>query len=179
MDPERWRQIDRVLEAAIEREPAERAAFLDEACGGDEALRREVEALLAADERPGDFMVAPLTTAGFFRFMGSTRPENRAAEQLIVETVVDGKYRIDGLLGRGGMGAVYRAWHLQLERPVALKVIRGELHEDLPTAERFRREAVAVARLRHPHIVAVYDYGVAAAAGAYIVMELLEGRSLR
>src|SRR6185369_14765275 len=90
-----------------------------------------------------------------------------------------GKYRLDGALGVGGMGAVYRATHLQLERAVALKAIRSDLLAKRSLAERFQREAVAAARLRHPHVVTVYDYGVDADAGGYLVMELLEGRSLR
>ena len=102
-----------------------------------------------------------------------------SARQLGPGTVVDGKYRLDGALGVGGMGAVYRATHLQLERAVALKAIRSDLLANRSMAERFRREAVAAARLRHPHIVTVYDYGVDADAGAYLVMELLEGHSLR
>lgn len=99
--------------------------------------------------------------------------------RLEANTAVDGRYRIDRVLGAGGMGAIYLATDLQLERPVALKTIRSDMAAHPRMAERFRREAVAIARLRHPHIVTVHDYGVAAGIGAYIVMELLDGVSLR
>jgi serine/threonine protein kinase/ketosteroid isomerase-like protein len=77
------------------------------------------------------------------------------------------------------MGSVYRATHLQLERSVAIKILRAEFLEDPVVAERFNREARAAARLKHPNIVAVYDFGMLPNGGAYLVMELIEGRSLR
>jgi predicted Ser/Thr protein kinase len=96
-----------------------------------------------------------------------------------VPRTVDGKYRIESLLGRGGMGAVYRARDLRLDRLVALKVVRAELLGDPDARARFRREAQVVARLQHPSIVAVYDYGTFADGGAFIVMELVRGEDLR
>ncbi len=98
---------------------------------------------------------------------------------LLVGRVIDGKYRIDSLHGSGGMGAVYRATQVNLERTVALKVVRGDFLKDAIVTERFKREALAVARLKHPHIVTVYDFGIMTDGGAYLVMEFLEGRSLR
>ncbi len=92
--------------------------------------------------------------------------------------VLDGKYRIDALLGTGGMGVVYRATDLRLDRVVAVKLIRAEARDRLAVAC-FEREARAVARLRHPNIVTIHDVGVEKHTGAYMVMELLEGRSLR
>jgi non-specific serine/threonine protein kinase len=97
----------------------------------------------------------------------------------LVGAVLDGKYRVDALLGSGAMGAVYRATQLNLSRTVAVKVVRGHIVDDAVVLERFKREALTIARLRHPHIVAIYDFGVAHGAGAYIVMEYLEGCSLR
>jgi predicted ATPase len=94
-------------------------------------------------------------------------------------TVVGGRYRIESLLGHGGMGAVYRATQLALERQVALKVIKTDAAEEPTAADRFRREALAVARLRHPNIVVVHDFDVCDGVGAFIAMELLDGRSLR
>jgi serine/threonine protein kinase len=106
----------------------------------------------------------------------------RAIESLPL--VIDGKYRLDQLIAHGGMGAVYRATHLQLERAVAIKILRAEFLADPTVSERFNREARAAARLKHPNIVAVYDFGllpgkVPPNGGAYLVMELIEGRSLR
>jgi len=99
------------------------------------------------------------------------------AEQLPV--AIDGKYRLEQLIAHGGMGSVYRAIHQQLERPVAIKILRAEFLADRVIAERFNREARAAAKLKHPNIVAIYDFGFLPNGGAYLVMELIEGRSLR
>jgi serine/threonine protein kinase len=93
--------------------------------------------------------------------------------------VIDGKYRLEQLIAHGGMGSVYRAVHQQLERNVAIKILRAEFLADQIIAERFNREARAAAKLKHPNIVAIYDFGFMLNGGAYLVMELIEGRSLR
>ena len=96
-----------------------------------------------------------------------------------IPRVVDGKYRLEQLLGRGGMGAVYRARDMRLDRLVAVKVVRAELLGDLEARRRFRREAQLVARLQHPSIVSVFDYGTLHDGGAFLVMELVRGEDLR
>ena len=96
-----------------------------------------------------------------------------------VPLVLDAKYRLEQLLGRGGMGAVYRARDMRLDRLVAVKVVRAELIGDPDARRRFRREAQIVARLQHPGIVAVFDYGTLPDGGAYLVMELVRGEDLR
>jgi serine/threonine protein kinase len=101
----------------------------------------------------------------------------RANESLPI--VIDGKYRLEQLIAHGGMGSVFRATHQQLDRAVAIKILRAEFLTDPTIRERFNREARAAARLKHPNIVAVYDFGMLAKGGAYLVMELIEGRSLR
>ncbi len=93
--------------------------------------------------------------------------------------LIDGKYRLDRLIAHGGMGSVYRALHVQLDRAVAIKILRAEFLSDPTIRERFNREARAAARLKHPNIVAVYDFGDLPSGSAYLVMELIEGRSLR
>jgi predicted Ser/Thr protein kinase len=93
--------------------------------------------------------------------------------------VVEAKYRVDRVLGRGGMGAVYRAHDMRLERDVAIKVVRAELLNDPDARTRFRREAQLVARLQHPGIVAVFDYGTLPDGAAFLVMEYVRGRDLR
>jgi hypothetical protein len=98
---------------------------------------------------------------------------------LPVERTVDGKYRLERLLGRGGMGAVYEATDLRLGRGVAVKIMTGDLFGDPSAQRRFRREARTSARLAHPNVVSVHDYGQLAAGGAYLVMELVRGRTLR
>jgi serine/threonine-protein kinase len=94
-------------------------------------------------------------------------------------TVIEGKYRVDALIGRGGMGAVYRARDTRLDRDVAVKVVRGELVSSIDARERFKREAQLAARLQHPSIVTVFDYGTLQDGSAYLVMEYVRGEDLR
>ena len=93
-------------------------------------------------------------------------------------TVLDGRYRLEALLGRGGMGAVYRASHIALGRPVAIKVLDPRLTDDEDARRRFEREAQATGKLRHPNCVAVTDYGATPDGGRFLVMELAEGLGL-
>lgn len=97
---------------------------------------------------------------------------------LPVERVIEGRYRLDQLIGRGGMGAVYQAFDLRLNRRVAVKILGGQLFGNLEALRRFEREAQTAARLSHPHIITVYDYGALSTEGAYLVMELAEGETL-
>ncbi len=98
---------------------------------------------------------------------------------MAVGVVVDGKYRVDAVIGQGGMGAVFRAWDLRLERAVAIKVVRADLLSDPDSRARFRRESQIVARLQHPAIVTVFDYGTLPDGAAYLVMEFVPGEDLR
>ncbi|HYG12318.1 MAG TPA: serine/threonine-protein kinase, partial [Pyrinomonadaceae bacterium] len=98
----------------------------------------------------------------------------RPGPRLIAE-----KYRLDRLLGRGGMGAVYSGTHVELERSVAVKMLLPDSVSDPQALERFRREARAAARLNHPNVANTYDYGALADGEAYLVMELLNGQTLR
>lgn len=93
--------------------------------------------------------------------------------------VLDERYRIVRLLGEGGMGAVFVAEHLTLHKPVALKVVRAELAGNGEVAARFAREAMATAQFEHPHVASAIDYGTLPEGGAYFVMQLVRGRSLR
>ncbi|HEX7174276.1 MAG TPA: serine/threonine-protein kinase, partial [Pyrinomonadaceae bacterium] len=102
-----------------------------------------------------------------------------AAADPLVGRVLDEKYRLDARLGEGGMGTVYRATHLLIERPVAVKVLNSRLVTDESARERFRREARAAGRLQHTNAVAVTDFGETKDGLVYLVMELLEGRPLR
>lgn len=98
---------------------------------------------------------------------------------LPVERTIDGKYRLERLIGRGGMGAVYEARDLRLERPVAIKFLLGRAFDQEQALRRFQREAQAAGRLNHPNIVSVYDYGGLEGEGAYLVMERIYGVTLR
>ncbi|HEX3556946.1 MAG TPA: tetratricopeptide repeat protein [Thermoanaerobaculia bacterium] len=159
----RWREVDRIFAAALERAAAERGAFLAAACAGDLGLRREVEGLLAADERSGDFLERP---AG--EILG-VLPLGGDGGRL-------GPYRLLRRIGSGGMGAVYLARRddEQYERLVAVKVLRWGL--DSPEARhRFLAERQILARLEHPNIARLYDGGTTEEGRPYLVMELVEG----
>lgn len=96
-----------------------------------------------------------------------------------VGALIDGKYRVDNVIGQGGMGAVFKAWDVRLERAVAIKVVRAELISDPDSRLRFRRESQIVARLEHPSIVTVFDYGHPADGAVFLVMEFVPGEDLR
>ncbi|MBA2502401.1 MAG: protein kinase [Pyrinomonadaceae bacterium] len=113
------------------------------------------------------------------RLQAGATVAGRTTSDPLIGRVLDDKYRLDGRLGEGGMGAVYRATHLLIDRPVAVKVLNHRFVTDEAARERFRREARAAGRLRHTNAVAVTDFGQTADDTVYIVMELLEGRSLR
>jgi eukaryotic-like serine/threonine-protein kinase len=98
---------------------------------------------------------------------------------LPIDRTVHGKYRLERLVGRGGMGVVYRATDVRLKRPVAIKIMLNELFGNDNALHRFQREAEASARLAHPNIVRIYDFGSIGTLGAYLVMEYLEGRTVR
>ena len=151
MTPESWARVEKLYHAALERAPADRAAFLAEACAGDDALRREVESLLGQDSSAG-ILNPPLAEL----FMTEARPGSQL-----------GPYRIEEIVGRGGMGQIYRARDTRLNRDVAIKVsIR-------PFDGRFQKEALAVGALNHPNICTLYDVGP-----NYLVMEMIEGPTL-
>jgi len=108
----------------------------------------------------------------------ATASSEAVADDPLVGATLAGRYRIESALGRGGMGDVYRARHLELDRPVALKLLRRELGDDAVLVERFRREARAAAGLGHAHIVDVLDFGRTDEQLVFYTMELVEGRSL-
>lgn len=103
----------------------------------------------------------------------------RTTPAIGVGALVDNKYRVDAMVGQGGMGAVFRAWDVRLERAVAIKVVRGDLLGDPDSRERFRRESQIVARLQHPSVVTVFDYGTLGDGAAFLVMEFVPGEDLR
>src|SRR6185436_1254008 len=95
-----------------------------------------------------------------------------------IGATLDSRYRIDALIGTGGMGRVYRAEHTGIGRAVAIKILHNDLNHNREAAQRFQREAIASGRLDHPNIVGIYDFGVLPHGACYLVMELLEGETL-
>jgi Tol biopolymer transport system component len=152
MTPERFRQIEELYHAARENR-----GVLD---GADPELRRDVESLLAQDSR-GKVLDRPAADV----VEESTATMAAVGSQL-------GPYRIEGVLGAGGMGTVYRGTDTRINRPVAVKISSYQL------TGRFEREARAIAALNHPHICTLYDVGALPSGFGYLVMELVEGETL-
>jgi serine/threonine protein kinase len=154
--PERWAQVKEIFAGAFPLPPDRRSAFLDGACGGDAALRSEVERLLAGSEEPS--WPSPL------------HPTIAPGDSLA-------HFRIESRLGEGGMGVVYRAFDTRLQRTVALKVLPPEYAGDSGWKQRLMREARAASALNHPNIVTVYEIGSEGVVD-FISMEYVEGRPL-
>src|SRR5438552_8544447 len=163
MTSDRWQQVERLYQAVLELEGNQRAAFLKEACAGDEALRREVESLLAQE---AGFLESPALEVAAQQFA-----EERG-QDLIGRRI--GAYQILSLLGAGGMGEVYRAKDTRLKREVALKVLPDAFANDPARMARFQREAEVLASLNHPNSAQIY--GVEDRA---LVMELVPGKTLK
>ena len=170
MTPEQWRVVDAILRAALSCEPAQRDAFVTQACGDDEELRREVASLLAAHDRAGDFLEQP-ASALLASGIAPTSLSKRLAAALA------GRYEIEREIGRGGMATVHLARDLRHGRWVAIKVLREELAAAVG-AERFLEEIRVTASLQHPHILPLFDSGSAAGLVWY-VMPFVEGETLR
>ncbi len=169
MNPERWQQIDRLLEAALELEASQRTAFLDQACAGDEELRSEVESLLCVHGQADGFLSKPALDE-VARDMACDEPPSLIGRQI-------GHYQILSRLGEGGMGIVYKARDTRLNRMVALKVLPPELLNDPERKRRFVQEAKAASSLNHPNIITVYDI-VSDDGVDFIVMEYVAGQTL-
>jgi serine/threonine protein kinase/ankyrin repeat protein len=185
-----WEKIDQLFHQALEYPHEARAEFITSAAQGDPALRSELQALLDAHEENRSFLETPVMRVDLSPQFGRWQAKivealvppsgNQMAGQMIGR-LLDGKYRLEELCGRGGMGAVYRALHVGTGRRVAVKVIAPELAGNREFIERFRREAKTIGRLRHPNIVNVTDFGITGENEqmlAYLVMEHLEGCTL-
>ena len=173
MDDRDWRRIEEVFHGAAECPPEQRGAYLDRACGGDAAMRDEVESLLAATASAGDRFIEEPALHVAARLMAG----ELAADDSLTGAVI-GHLRVLGKIGEGGMGIVYEADDTRLGRKVALKFLPPHLSVDARALERFAGEARAASALNHPHILTIY--GIADYHGRpFIEMERLEGETLR
>jgi serine/threonine protein kinase/tetratricopeptide (TPR) repeat protein len=167
MTPERQNQIKHIYERALGLTPERRSAYLEEACAGDEELRREVESLI----EPGALSAARA------RERMSRRRESSPPEIVPGRTTL-GAYRILEKIGAGGMGTVYLAKDARLGRRVALKILPAHFARDEELVRRFEQEARAASALNHPNILTVHEIGEDAGR-LFIVTEFVEGRTLR
>ena len=166
---DRWQHAERLFHAALARVESERAAFVRDACRGDEPLRHEVESLLAFELDAQAFMQASAFEIAALQIQSGAGPP-LPGQRL-------GPYEIGPLIGSGGMGDVYRARDTRLERDVAIKVLPDVFTADANRRARFEREARLLAALNHPHIAAIY--GFEQRDGIHgLVLELVEGQTL-
>ena len=166
MKGERWRQVDELFGATLERPASERAAFLERACAGDTALRQRIDRLLARHEQSGSFLDPPTPSlvATVAERAGGARPG----------TVI-GPYRLLEEIGEGGFAVVFMAEQQHpVRRRVALKVLKPGMDSKQVVA-RFEAERQALAMMDHPNIAKVHDGGVTGSGRPYFVMELVRG----
>ena len=170
MTPERWREVERIYQDALDQDPASRSAFLDRTCAGDRELRREVLSLLAAHDADDRLLEAGALEIAA-RDIANEMPALEPGRHL-------GVYELVARLGAGGMGEVWKAQDPTLHREVAIKVLSPVFARDPDRLRRFEQEARAAAMLAHPNILAVYATG-SEGGTVYLVTELLEGSTLR
>ena len=162
MTSDRWFRVKELFHAALDLAPEDRSAFLQTACAGDAAARAEVERLLVAHVQAGTFIDRPSAASI------TAHPSHSLVGRVI------GHYEISHLVGAGGMGVVYAARDVDLERRVALKLVK----DDAPEAQvQLRREAQRASHLNHPHVCTVYEVGVFDGM-TYFAMEHVDGQTL-
>src|SRR5215813_1458981 len=159
MVPDRWQTIEELFDGALRLEPALRGEYLDRQCHGDTGLRGEVESLLEHNDNAGRFLYPPAETSPL-------EPGDRISH-----------FEVQGMLGEGGMGAVYRAMDTQLHRAVALKVLPSGTVNDPVHRQRLLHEAPAASSLNHSNIVSIYAVGTHEGID-FMAMELVEGQTL-
>jgi Tol biopolymer transport system component len=170
MTPERWEKVGRLFHSALEREGDNRAAYLQQACAGDDALRQEVESLLAQGKTADGLLDDSALGKMAAEIVGKQDGRSLLGTNL-------GSYQILSLLGVGGMGEVYLAHDSKLRRDVAIKVLPAAFANDPDRLTRFQREARMLASLNHTNIATIY--GLEQSDGAnYLVMEVVPGQTL-
>ena len=183
MDSERWQKIKTLFDAAQAIEPGKREKFLGDACGDDLALRREVERLLASPGNSESFMEQPAAAvvASMFEdkktLMANHMTGKSQERKFVAGTVLADRYRIIGLLGRGGMGEVFKAEDIKLNQTVALKFLPDKLEKDSSALSRFHSEVRVARQVSHPNVCRVFDIGEIENRH-FLSMEFIDGDDL-
>ncbi len=184
MTPEKWNKIKALFASAQDYPESERSRFLSHACGDDGELKREVERLLDSHSEDDDFLENSAveqiagdfegdTTAAMGRsYLGSALPRFEKG------ILLNGRYEILRLLGRGGMGEVYLANDKRISRNVALKVLHPDFVSNKESLRRFALEAQAVSALNHPHIMTIHEFDTAEDGTLFFVAEYVDGHTL-
>ncbi len=171
MEGESWQKAKAIFDVVVEVAKHERSAFLDNACAGDDELRREIEGLLASSDAAGSFMEKP-----FAGEIASALSEGRSDQ---LEPGQDfNRYKIIRKVGEGGMGEVYLAEDTHLKRPVAIKLLANDLIRDPDQLRRFVQEARVASALNHPNIITVYEIGQSGDIH-FMSTEFVAGETLR
>jgi eukaryotic-like serine/threonine-protein kinase len=176
---EQWQKANQLLQTALDYLPEQRAAFLQSACGSDTELRLVVERLLQVhqtDELANETRAETGITSSLI--LPAEQTESAQSSKPALDNQQLGAYQLLAELGRGSMGHVYLAEDTRLGRRVAIKLLPASMSGEASRLRRFEQEARAVSALNHPNIVTIFEVGEAP-AGRYIVMELVEGRTLR
>lgn len=190
MTPEKWQQIKNILELVAEKPPCEQSLILNKTCGDDTELRREVESLLEHYNREETILskgVAKVAAHLLERQRdgdtglnsGAPSPLTEQKDEQLIGKVLDGQYLIEAILGQGGMGIIYRARHTLLNKLIAIKVLRPHLSQNPEYKKLLMREGRAMTLFSHPNIVAVHDLRESSDGILYIVLEYIEGHTLK
>lgn len=183
MTSERWNRIKKLFSEALDYPESELSEFLNRSCGGDSALRSEVEKLLDSHDDDDLFLesFAVAGIASLFEEEGSgkfSKTANNSSPRFEAGVILSERYKIVRLLGRGGMGEVYLAKDTQINRNVAVKVLHSELVSSKEIVSRFAVEAQAVSALNHPHIMTIHEFSKTVDGDLFFVGEFVEGLPL-
>ncbi len=173
INKERWEQVENIYHAVLERDPAVRTAFLEEACAGDDDLRNEVDSLLKFDGAADKFIETPALQ---LEAKAIAAEDDFVQEEFPLTEI--GPYRIVSIINHGGMGEVFLAVDSRLDRKVAIKLLAKEFTADPDRIARFKQEAKTTSALSHPNIVTLFEIGEVSDR-QYIVTEFVEGKTLR
>jgi len=179
MDPERWQQISQIFEFALALEPAERVAYVEAKCGDDDSLRRQVEMLIDSHQKADEenFIDSPAVERAA-PLLAQEDSDAELSRNRLEKGQEVSHYLIVQKLGAGGMGEVYLAQDKNLDRTVALKILRADVASDKRRMQRFKQEARMASALNQPNIVTIFEFNETDSLH-FIATEYVDGETLR